>query len=93
MNQLSVIQHKRHQFFGKLKKFCDLQKIYMPGVICTLTAEEEGQDPDTEPPKAEDVILWLPSDLDQANHINGCTIGLTNMEAQLHTAQCSDSLD
>jgi hypothetical protein len=46
-----------------------------------------------DPPKAEAVRLWLPSDLDQATQLNGCAAGLVDMEAELRQAQCSDSLD
>jgi hypothetical protein len=76
-----------------LKKFRNLQKVYMPGAIRAIAAEEEDRDADADAPKAEDVVLWLPSDLDQVNRINGCAIGLADMEAQLRAAQCSDSLD
>lgn len=65
----------------------------MPGAIRAIAAEEEDRDADADAPKAEDVVLWLPSDLDQVNRINGCAIGLADMEAQLRAAQCSDSLD
>lgn len=92
-NQLSIVQHKHRQFFGKLKKYRDLQQVYMPGAIRAIAAEEESRDADADPPKAEDVRIWLPLDLEPTVHLSGCTAGLADMEAQLCEAQCSDSLD
>ncbi|KAJ7781732.1 hypothetical protein DFH07DRAFT_764759 [Mycena maculata] len=44
------------------------------------------------PPKAEMVHLYLPSELSEAERVNGCQSGIAEMEAQLCEAQCSDAL-
>jgi hypothetical protein len=87
-----VVQHKRRQFFNKLKKFRDLQLVYMPRAIRAITAMEETRDADMDPLKAEEILLWLPSDLDEDSRLSGCATGLADMEAKLREAQCCDSL-
>ena len=65
----------------------------MPGAIRAITAAEESRDASAEPPKAEDIVLWLPSDLDATSRSSGCVAGLATMESQLCQAQCSDGLE
>ena len=65
----------------------------MPGAIRAITAMEETRDADMDPLKAEEILLWLPSDLDEDSRLSGCATGLADMEAKLHEAQCCDSLE
>lgn len=64
----------------------------MPGALCAIEVEEEARDPDAMPPNAEDIKLWLPSDLSGSERVSGCTRGLGNMEVKLREAQCEDAL-
>ncbi|KAJ7079051.1 hypothetical protein C8R43DRAFT_1143320 [Mycena crocata] len=79
-------------FFSKLRGFRRLQEIYMPGAVHELEAEEEARDTEMEPPKAEDVKLWLPSALRDDERVDGCRKGLPEMEAKLRAGQCRDAL-
>ncbi|KAJ7816808.1 hypothetical protein B0H13DRAFT_1923357 [Mycena leptocephala] len=45
------------------------------------------------PPKAEDIKLWLPSDLPAAVRRTACMRGIPEAEAKLRNAQCVDALD
>ncbi|KAJ7054327.1 hypothetical protein C8F01DRAFT_959823, partial [Mycena amicta] len=55
-------------------------------------AEEERRDGDRAPPKAEDIKLWLPSDLNDTQQGRTCRRGLVDIEAKLREAQCGDAL-
>lgn len=65
----------------------------MPGVAALREAEEEARNPDVPPPKAEDIKLWLPSDLPAAARRAACARGIPELEAKLREAQCIDALD
>ncbi|KAJ7798059.1 hypothetical protein B0H14DRAFT_3492934 [Mycena olivaceomarginata] len=54
---------------------------------------EERRDPDVPPPKAEDVKLWLPSDMGEEMRRLVCKRGVAEVEAKLRRAQCVDALD
>ncbi|KAJ7831676.1 hypothetical protein B0H13DRAFT_1915348 [Mycena leptocephala] len=62
----SQIQELRMAFLRKLRTFERLQAVYMPGVAALRQAAEDARDHDQPPPKAEDIKLWLPSDLPAA---------------------------
>ncbi|KAJ7016350.1 hypothetical protein C8F04DRAFT_1281664 [Mycena alexandri] len=61
----------RKAFFMKLGKFRKLQAVYMPGAIQELEEEEDERDAELPPVKAEDVRLFLPSELRQASREEG----------------------
>ncbi|KAJ7429220.1 hypothetical protein B0H11DRAFT_2167516 [Mycena galericulata] len=76
------VNEHRIAFLAKLRKLRDLQHVYTPGSIRA----------DMPPPKAEDIHLYLPSQLPEAERLNGCQRGVPEMEARLREAQCSDAL-
>ncbi|KAJ7716561.1 hypothetical protein B0H16DRAFT_1741222 [Mycena metata] len=84
----------RHALLIKIRKFRDLQKIYMPGAAAILAAAEAARDPDAPPPKAEKIKLWMPSQMqpDPNDALRGCVKGLLSMEAKLRVAQCNNAL-
>ncbi|KAJ7431195.1 hypothetical protein B0H11DRAFT_2262218 [Mycena galericulata] len=88
----SKINEHRVSFMSKLRRFRDLQRVYTPGAIRALLAEEAARDHDAAPPKAESVRLYLPSELSEAERLHGCQRGIVDMETRLREAQCSDAL-
>ncbi|KAJ7040223.1 hypothetical protein C8F04DRAFT_948763 [Mycena alexandri] len=86
------IAEMRLAFFSKLSKFRKLQAVYMPGAVREVEHEEDARDPDLPPPKAEDVVLYLPSGLRSAVREGGCRGGLPAMEGKLREGQCRDAL-
>ncbi|KAJ7437065.1 hypothetical protein B0H11DRAFT_2255628 [Mycena galericulata] len=88
----SKVNEHRLSFMVKLRRFRDLQRVYTPGAIRALLAEEAARDEDAALPKAEHVRLYLPSELSEAERLNGCQRGIPEMEARLREAQCSDAL-
>ncbi|KAJ7890043.1 hypothetical protein B0H13DRAFT_2341227 [Mycena leptocephala] len=89
----SQIQELRMVFLRKLRTFEKLQAVYMPGVAALREAAEEARDPERLPPKAEDIKLWLPSDIPAVARRAACARGIPEMEAKLRAAQCVDSLN
>lgn len=64
----------------------------MPTAVEVIKRLEEARDPDVPPPNAEDTQLFLPSQM-TADHPNCALInGLTDIEARLREAQCTDSI-
>ncbi|KAJ7643850.1 hypothetical protein FB45DRAFT_736350 [Roridomyces roridus] len=88
----SQIQELRVSFYKKLRTFEALQTTFMPGVAALRMAAEEGRDADAPPPKAEDVRLWMPSDLTALQRRAACRPGLAASEAKLREGQCVDAL-
>ncbi|KAJ7106119.1 hypothetical protein C8R43DRAFT_906260, partial [Mycena crocata] len=91
-DQKQVVNEMRISFFIKLRKFRKLQEIYMPAAAHEVQAEEEARDSEMPPPEAEDIKLYLPSELGENVRDDGCRRGLPAMEAKLREGQCSDSI-
>ncbi|KAJ7429171.1 hypothetical protein B0H11DRAFT_1769442 [Mycena galericulata] len=89
----SQIQELRIAFLKKLKTFERLQLIFMPGVDTLKQEAEEARDPELPAPKAEDIKLWLPSELTVEQRRSACRRGLGGMEAKLREGQCTDALN
>ncbi|KAJ7066090.1 hypothetical protein C8F01DRAFT_1248138 [Mycena amicta] len=88
----SQIDELRATFFKKLNSIQRQQDVFMPGVSGLRAAEEERRDGELPAPKAEDVKLWLPSDLTELQRSWACKGSLLEVEAKLREAQCSDAL-
>ncbi|KAJ7173526.1 hypothetical protein C8R46DRAFT_1215455 [Mycena filopes] len=86
------INEHRLSFLSKLRRFRELQRVYTPGAVRALQHEEADRDENASPPLAEDISLFLPSALSNAERVSGCQVGLPRMEARLREAQCGDSL-
>ncbi|KAJ7041759.1 hypothetical protein C8F04DRAFT_1176850 [Mycena alexandri] len=93
-NREGKLHDWRHALLVKIRKFCDLQKIYMPSAAAVLAAAEAARDPDAPPPKPERIKLLMPSQMqpDPNDALRSCVKGLLGMEAKLHVAQCNNAL-
>ncbi|KAJ7040106.1 hypothetical protein C8F04DRAFT_948846 [Mycena alexandri] len=92
-DRASQIQEMRIAFHRKMRTYKRLQEVYMPGVRALKLAAEEARDPDAPPPKAEEMKLWLPSEILEALRSRACRKGLSDIEARLRAAQCVDALN
>ncbi|KAJ7429660.1 hypothetical protein B0H11DRAFT_2265147 [Mycena galericulata] len=88
----SKIQDRRLTLLNKLAKFRKLQSVFMPGAERLIAEEEEERDSDAPPPKPEDIKLWMPHELDDAQRLGSCVRGLVSIEAKLRVSQCLNSL-
>ncbi|KAJ7059029.1 hypothetical protein C8F01DRAFT_1303448, partial [Mycena amicta] len=88
----SQIDELRATFFKKLNSIQREQEVFMAGVTVLRAAEEERRDGELPAPKAEDVKLWLPSDLTDLQRSWVCKSALPEVEAKLREAQCGDAL-
>ncbi|KAJ7019601.1 hypothetical protein C8F04DRAFT_1214300 [Mycena alexandri] len=91
-NQTERVEEIRVAFFSKLSKFRNLQAVYMPAAVRKLEAAEDARDSELPPLRAEDVKLWLPSELPVEVREDGCRAGLPVMEGRLREGQCRDAL-
>ncbi|KAJ6464311.1 hypothetical protein C8R47DRAFT_992066 [Mycena vitilis] len=92
----SKIEEHRLAFFSKLRPFRGLQEVYTPGAVRMLSAAGDARDnagDNAAPaPAAENVPLYLPSQLSAHEHKWGCHGNLAEMEARLRESQCRDAL-
>ena len=88
--QKATLLERRNALLHHIKKWRELQAIYMPGVFDTNT-------PDLESPqkeKAESVKLWLPSQLENtAERASLCAPNVIDSEKALRFGQLQDSLN
>ncbi|KAJ7590263.1 hypothetical protein C8J56DRAFT_1004154 [Mycena floridula] len=89
----SKLETRRYQFYAKLKRFHQQQEHYMPEAVRAIAKEEDQRDVNAVPPQAEDIKLWLPSEMPSTTRSRGCVKGLVEMELKLRVAQCSDCLE
>ncbi|KAJ7180030.1 hypothetical protein C8R43DRAFT_871280 [Mycena crocata] len=87
------MEEMRVAFFSRLSGFRKLQEVYMRAAVRLLEEAEDGRDAELPPERAEDVTLYLPSDLTAADRESGCRAGLGRMEAKLREGQCQDGID
>ncbi len=69
-----------------------MQSLYMPGAIVLIEGEEDARDCDMSAPAAEEVKLWLPSQVPLDERLFVCEDALFDAEFRLQEGQCSDAL-
>ncbi|KAF8217898.1 hypothetical protein K438DRAFT_1747154 [Mycena galopus ATCC 62051] len=92
-DRTSHIQEQCVSFLKKLRTFEHMQAVFMPGVAALKEAAEDVRNPDTPPPKAEELKLWLLSELAEGMRRTSCKRGVAEMEAKLRHAQCDNALE
>ncbi|KAJ7109543.1 hypothetical protein C8R43DRAFT_848675, partial [Mycena crocata] len=91
-DRASKIQDRRVAFFKKLAKFRQLQLVFTLGAARAIAEEESERNADAPPVKAENIHLYMPSELSDWEQQNGCQRGLVSIEVALREAQCRVSL-
>ncbi|PBK68367.1 hypothetical protein ARMSODRAFT_887998, partial [Armillaria solidipes] len=85
--------HEQHiAWFKRLGVFRQMQAIYMPGCVALIEAKEAVCDSDAQAPAAEEVRLWLPSQVPSDEHLFVCDPKLFDTEFRLCEGQCADAL-
>ncbi|KAJ7575840.1 hypothetical protein C8J56DRAFT_1062697 [Mycena floridula] len=67
-SELAKVEDRRRRLYGKLKTFRWWQEVFMPAGIKAVMDEEEKRDANALPPKAEDIKLWLSSNIPAIHH-------------------------
>ena len=89
--QIASIQEKRNALMWKIGKWRELQLIYMPGAIVNpLQISEDDAEDNIE--MAENVSLFLPSNVDPGRRESVCPQQVAEHERLLRMAQLQDSL-
>ncbi|TRM57974.1 hypothetical protein BD626DRAFT_411071, partial [Schizophyllum amplum] len=86
------LQEQRIAWFKRLARYRALQELFMPAAAAKALVAEQARDPDIPAPDAEDVKIWLPSELTAQERQEGCVEGLHEIEVSLRVAQCTDTL-
>lgn len=86
------VHEQRLAWFKKLTRYRALQDHFMPVAVAKALADEQARNPDIPPPDAENVKIWLPSNLTREEREEGCVEGLARVEVSLRVAQCTDAL-
>ena len=88
--QKATLLERRNALLHHIKKWRELQAIYMPGVFDANASDPESSRKE----KAESVKLWLPSQLeDTAERALFCTPNVVDGEKALRFGQLQDSLN
>ncbi|KAJ7145024.1 hypothetical protein C8R46DRAFT_1045720 [Mycena filopes] len=88
----SKLQELRLALLSKLHQFRVLQDVYTLVALRLVEEVERKRVADAPAVKAENIRLFLPSALTEAERTTGCKEGLAEMEARLRKGQCTDSL-
>ncbi|KAJ7055666.1 hypothetical protein C8F01DRAFT_993960 [Mycena amicta] len=91
-DRASQLDELRASFFKKLRTIEKLEEAFMPKVVELRAEEEELRDSDLPPPKAEDIKLWLPSDLSKPELSDPGMAKLGRIESMLRRGQCRDAI-
>ncbi|KAK7031679.1 CxC2 domain-containing protein [Favolaschia claudopus] len=88
-DQSERVAQLRRSFFVKLGRFRKVQAVYMPSAGEQLLEDEEKRDSESSAPLAEDVKVYLPSELPPGRR-NACGEKLRAKEARLRRGVLSD---
>ncbi|KAJ7182634.1 hypothetical protein C8R43DRAFT_1116267 [Mycena crocata] len=91
-DRASKTHERRLTFFKKLGTFRQLQPIFTPGAARAIAEEELERNNEGPAVKAENVGLYMPSELSDWEQANGCQRGVVAIEAALREAQCRTAL-
>ncbi|KAJ7062089.1 hypothetical protein C8F01DRAFT_124048, partial [Mycena amicta] len=88
------IDESRDALLRKIRRFRELQAVYMPGAAAVMAAMEAQRDNEAPPPPAEEIALWMPSEMPTtpSGGVSGCLVGLPLLEERLRVSQCENSL-
>jgi hypothetical protein len=92
ITQEARIEERRRNIWKRIKLLRRQQEAHMPGSIRQSRKEEEQRGEEGGVPNAEDVELWLPSNLPSLERRVGLKRGLVDMEVKLRMGQCADAL-
>ena len=94
LQKTSIIE-RRTVLLKRIKRFREIQQLYMPGLDPKNSAHLErlaSADP-SHSVHVEDCKLYMPSDLSASDRCKYCPNGLSAMEDRLRHAEASDSLE
>ena len=91
-HQIASVQERRNGIMREIKKWQEVQLVYMPGVVTTPFRAPEDTAEDNDIERAESVPLVLPSSLDSESRGRVCLQNVANHEQLFRLAQVKDSL-
>lgn len=90
--QRASLQEKRNALAIQIKRWRELQLIYMPGVVTPSSSTHDNDVDENENDRIEDTTLILPSALEPAQRLSICQHRVAEHEEQFRLAQLEDSL-
>ena len=91
-HQIASTQERRNALMRQIKKWQELQLVYMPGIIPTTIQVSGDNIEDNNIETAETTPLLLPSSLSSESHGRICLQQVAEHEQLLRLAQLQDSL-
>ncbi|KAJ7048169.1 hypothetical protein C8F01DRAFT_1214206 [Mycena amicta] len=91
-DRASQLDELRMSFFKKLHTITKLEEVFMPAAVDLRAEDEELHDPEVPPKKAEEVPLWLPSELSKEELKAPGMAKLARIESSLRRGQCGDTI-
>ncbi|KAJ7056035.1 hypothetical protein C8F01DRAFT_1211465 [Mycena amicta] len=91
-DRASQLDKLRVSFFKKLHTITKLEEVFMPAAVDLRAEDEELRDPEVPPKKAEEVPLWLPSELSKEELKAPGMAKLARIESSLRRGQCGDAI-
>ena len=89
--QIASTQEKRNSLLRRIKKWQELQLVYMPGIaVASLNTSEDDAEGNTE--TAKNISLFLPSSLNTKRRERVCLHQVAEHERLLCMAQLQDAL-
>lgn len=92
LHRQGKVHELRISFFKKLGSFRKIQAVHMPGMVSLFEEEEAKHDSDSTAPSAEDINLWLPSQIPEDVRPGVCEASISNAEFKLVVRGGGDSL-
>ena len=90
--QKALVQEKRNTLAIQIKRWRELQLVYMPGVEDPLPSMRDDDTDETESYRIEDIALTFPSGLEPTQRLTVCRDRVAEHEERFHLAQLQDSL-
>jgi len=90
--QKASLQEKRNVLTGQIKRWRELQLLYMPGAVAPPPLTREDNTDENNDENVEDMSLVLPSALKPVERLAICRHRVAELEQQFRLAQLGDSL-
>lgn len=91
--QTTSLVERRTAILKRIRRFREIQRLHMPGFDAKSYTDSRPSHNPSKTDNAEDICLWLPSELNISNRRKYCPGGLSEVEDRLRYAEATDTLE